>query len=109
MAGRLTAAAARAIARDELAYADAKRALEAADERRRRTRARYRDRLPVGEVVEAGGYSIKVVAKTTGRKFRLAEYLKAGHKVTKAMRPFVTEPTAYEDWRVKPTTPTTSS
>lgn len=97
--GELTAQQARVILRDELAVTEAKRALEQAKAKRKETRERYLDRIPIGELIEVGGVRIKRGWKTTGLSFRLTAYL-AKHKLTKAMEPFVGQPTSYVDWQV---------
>lgn len=88
------------IARDEQAYRDAKLAFEQAKADRDATRALYKHLLPLGQLVLVAGVRIKRRLKSSGRKFRLSDYLNAGNKVTKDMHPFVSEPTKYEDWTV---------
>jgi hypothetical protein len=85
----------------EAAVTAAKRALEKATEERSQVRDRYRDWLPENEPVEAAGYLIKRIVKSTGQRFRLGEYLKR-HKLTAAMRPFVSKPGTSEQWDIKP-------
>jgi hypothetical protein len=85
----------------EARVAKCKRQLEVATEERAAVRDRYRDRLPENETVEAGGCLIKRIVKSTGQRFRLSEYLKR-HKLTAAMRPFVTKPGTSEQWDIKP-------
>jgi len=85
----------------EARVAKCKRQLEVALEERIEVRDRYRDRLPANEAVEAGGCLIKRIVKSTGQRFRLSEYLRH-HRLTKQMRPFVTEPGTSEQWDVKP-------
>lgn len=98
---KLTAKQARVIAHAEGRVAEAERAFEEAKALRAQVRARYAERLPLGLVVKAGGYAIKRIEKSTGRKFRLSEFLKT-HKLTVAMRPFVSKPSTYEAWTVRP-------
>ena len=99
-ASPLRASQARAIARAEAAVARAQRELERAKATRAEVRARYRGRLTLGEPVEAGGFRIKVSEKLSGQSFRLKAFLEK-HRLTAAMRPFVGEPTPYDDWQVK--------
>jgi hypothetical protein len=100
LATKLRAPQARAIAEAEAKYARAKRDLEVAKVERDVVRARYAERLPLGQVVEAGGYVLKRIRKSTGKRFRLSAFLER-HKLTKAMEPFVSE-REYEDWQVRP-------
>lgn len=93
---------ARAIVRAETRYDRAKRELERAHRDRAETRAKYADRLTIGEPVEVAGYRFKRILKTSGARFRLSAFRDAGNKITKAMEPFVSEPTQYEDWQIKP-------
>lgn len=96
----LNASQARAIAKAEADYASAKAKLEQAKEDREKVRERYRDRLPIGQEVVAGGVRIKRSQKSTGQRFSLSRYLEK-HKLTAAMKPFVSLG-SYEDWQVKP-------
>lgn len=96
---KLAARQARTIIDAEARCTDAKRELEAAKLHRKEIRERYADRLPLGEWVKAAGYWLKRSTKKTGSRFALGEYLK-GHKLTKAMEPFVSN-SEYEDWQVK--------
>jgi hypothetical protein len=97
---RLRPQQARIIAAAERAHDEAKRAL--ADRRRERDeiRSRYKDLIPLGELLEVGGIRIKRILKTSGQHFRLKAFL-GRHKLTKAMAPFVSDPTEYEDWQVQ--------
>jgi len=92
---RLTAAQARQLLDVDRTVAATKRALEDAKEARSKLIARLRDRLPTGEEIEAGGIKVKLIAKSTGRSFRLAAYL-AKHALSKEMKPFVGYPSTYE-------------
>lgn len=84
----------------ETKYDEAKRALAAAKRHRDETRARYRELVPLGEAITVAGHLFKRIRKTSGPSFRLRAYLEK-HKLTKAMEPYVGEPTEYEDWQVK--------
>lgn len=103
----LTAAMARALLAAEEEVADLKRRLESAEDARALLRARYRDRAPDGELIEVGGIRVKRTRKTSGRSFRITEYLKS-HKLTAAMRgvdsegkPFLGGGSGYDFWSVK--------
>lgn len=97
----LTAAQAKKLAQAESAYTAAKDAFEAAKAEREAMRERYRDRVPLGEVLRVGGLRIKRRVQTSGPSFRLAAYL-ADHKLTQAMRPYVNKGTDFEVWDVRP-------
>lgn len=84
----------------EAKVAKAKRALERATEEREQVRARYRGRFPANRPIEAGGCLIKRIVSSTGQRFRLSAYLEH-HKLSAAMRPFVTEPGSRERWDIK--------
>jgi hypothetical protein len=86
----------------EVAYHEAKVELERRKEERAEVRARYADRLPLGDWVTVAGYKFKRISKSTGKRFSLSGYL-GKHKLTREMKPFVSEGN-YEDWQVRPTT-----
>lgn len=97
---KLTASQARKIAQAEGAYTAAKKALEDAKAEREKVRARYRDRVPAGVALIVGGFQVKRRIQSTGKRFSLGAYLKQ-HKLTAAMRPFVSE-SDHEVWEVRP-------
>jgi hypothetical protein len=97
----LTGAQVEQIRAVEARVAKAKRQLEVATEERAAVRDRYRDRLPENTPVEAGGCLIKRIVKSTGRRFRLTEYLRE-HRLSDEMRPYVTKAGKSERWDVKP-------
>jgi hypothetical protein len=98
MAG-LRAESARNLVKAEESWARAKAALDIAERERTKWRARCRPLLADGLNV-VGGIEITVTPTSTGKSFRLAEYLKA-HPISKAMRPFVGEGSTYDRWTVK--------
>ena len=102
---RLTADQARRLEAAEVAFMEADAKAKEAREKRDEARARYRDRLPEGVEVRVAGLRIKVQRKLSGPSFRLAKYLERYGKVTKTMEPFVTEPSEYDHWQVKPAPP----
>jgi hypothetical protein len=91
---------ARKIAKAEADYSSAKRELEEAKATRDKVREQYADRVPIGDVVVAGGIVIKRRTQSTGKRFSLGAFLKS-HRLTKAMKPFVSEG-SYEVWDVRP-------
>lgn len=97
----LSAQQARKISEAEAAYASAKRAFEEAKEEREAVRDRYRDRVPLGAVVAAGGLEVKRREQSSGPSFRIAAFLK-DHSLTRKMRPFYSDGTPYEVWDVRP-------
>lgn len=99
---RLHPAQVRVIVRAEDAVTAASAALEQAKRERAEVRASYADLLPLGEEVELAGYRLKRALKSTGQRFSLKGYLERHGRVTAAMQPFVSGPTSYEDWQVKP-------
>ena len=104
-----------ALARDyvlaEVDVAKLEAELEVAKERRDDLRKRVKPKLvPSAEkddagkdvlVGEAGGFRIRVSTFTGGDSFSLAKYLKAGHKITAAMRDALTPGSARERWTWK--------
>lgn len=101
---KLQPAQARKLVDVETRYTDAKKQLDDLKRERSELRARYRDRIPLGKVVEVAGYRFKRSLKTAGARFRLSAFLEK-HKLTKAMEPYVSDATEYEDWQIKPVTP----
>lgn len=86
----------------DVEVARAKRALAEAKERREEAGfARIRHLLEDGVPVTVGRIEIKRTVKTTGRTFRLAEYLKKHGKPSAEMKPFIGAPTSYERWTIK--------
>ena len=100
-APKLTAAQARKFYEAEVEVKQLERELEAAKDRREKLRDRYFDRIPLSDDVEerlkgirvltVGGVKIRVSPTAGGLFFRFAEYRKAGHPITEAMRAFVHE------------------
>lgn len=72
----------------------------AAERERDELRARYRPRLPIGEVVRAGGVRVLLDVVKGNRTFRIAQYLDAGNKVTNAMEPHYGPGTESDRWTV---------
>jgi hypothetical protein len=97
----LTAAQARKISDAEARYANAKRELAEAKDAREEIRTRYRDRVPLGAAVKAGGMVIKRRVQTSGDSFRLSGFLEH-NKLSAAMRAFVSKGTEFEVWDVRP-------
>lgn len=91
---------ARVLLRAEQAVAAAQIALTEAKQERDKVRERYADRVPVGEEFVVAGIRVKRVEKSSGRSFKLRDYLEK-HKLTAAMRPFVKDGSPYELWIVK--------
>lgn len=99
---KLTAAQAREIVAAEAKYSEAKAAMETAKEERDAVRAKHKDRAPLGEwIIVKGVAQIRRRTKGTGERFSLSKYRAAGHKLTKAMAPFVSSG-SYDEWDVKP-------
>lgn len=90
---------ARKIHSAERACDEAKAEYERRRLERNAIRDRYRDRVPLTDEIVVGGIRLKRVTKTSGERFRLKAYL-AAHKLTAAMRPFVSPASQYEDWFV---------
>ena len=59
-------------------------------------------KLPIGEWVEFARWAIRITKQRNGDSFSLAEYVKAGHKVTPAMEKFVSEGAEYPRLWVRP-------
>ncbi len=91
---------ARAIAAAEGGVSLAQRALRKAKKLREEVRARYRPRVPKGELITVGGYEITRSDKSTGPSFSIAGYLEH-HELTPEMRPYYKPPSTYEDWQVR--------
>lgn len=85
----------------DLEVARAKRVLAEAKEHREAEFARIRHLLEDGQSVTVGSIEVKRTVKSTGRTFRLAEYLKKHGKPTPEMKPFIGAPTTYERWTIK--------
>lgn len=98
---RLRPVDARRLRDADVEVARAKRALEDAKDHREAEFARVRHLLGTGEQVTVGSIEIKRTVKTTGRTFRLAEYLKKHGKPSPEMKPFIGAPTSYERWTIK--------
>lgn len=79
------------LARAQLAYKDTKRAHERAKAERNELLQQYKDRLPLKEWITVAGYRFRRSIRSTGERFSLKAYREAGHKVTKAMEPHVSE------------------
>jgi hypothetical protein len=79
-----------ALARAQLRY----RAAHARAERLRSLRDKRLDAcmayLPSGERVRVGGYELKLTIGRPSERFRLADYRKAGGRVTRTMERFIT-------------------
>ncbi len=80
----------------------AKGQLDLAEADRQKLRERYRARLPLGVEIEVAGIRVKVSIAKTGARFAFAAYIKAGHKLTAAMRDFYSEPGERDAWLVRP-------
>lgn len=79
-----------ALARTQLRYKARQALAEQAKRRRDEHLARVEDLLPAGEWVSAGGFLLRLRRSSTGERFRLADYRKAGGRVTRAMTVFIT-------------------
>jgi hypothetical protein len=84
--------------------------LEAAETAQRELRDEFKKLVPVArkpkdqargvlEVI-AGGVKVRISASRTGRSFRFGDYLAAGGRITKTMRPHVGEPVEYDRWTI---------
>lgn len=96
----VTALQARALLAAETTWANAKNALDEATRARAKQRARCRGRLTSGELAVAGGVEVLVTETQSGQSFSLKGYLER-HKITRAMAPFVGDPTPYDRWTVR--------
>jgi hypothetical protein len=85
---------------DDEAVKKAKGALEQAERKRAKTRARCRPLLSPGKTTIAGDIAITVTPCTSAESFKLAEYLRA-HKLTAAMKPFVGGGSPYDRWTIR--------
>jgi phytoene/squalene synthetase len=92
---------AKAIAEAEKAVSEASTALEAAKRERDEVRDRYRDQLPLGEVVEVAGLRLKR-REQRGRQYFDLSGFEEKHPLTKAMLRFVKRGRSFEVWDVKP-------
>lgn len=72
----------------------------AAERDRDRLRARYRPRLTVGQAVRAGGVRVLLDQVRGNRTFRVAQYLDAGHPLTKQMEPHYNPGRPADRWTV---------
>lgn len=82
-------------------YLAAKAALDEAEAHSKELRAKHKVRVPYGADVDVGGYRFRRTKKSTGRRFSLGAYLKAGHKITAAMKPHVGNPSMYDLWEIQ--------
>jgi hypothetical protein len=89
------------LARAHFAYRDAKRALERAKAARAELLGQYKDRLPLKQWIAVAGNRFRYSRRSTGKRFSLADYLGAGHNVTKEMEPFISEG-SYDHLDVEP-------
>lgn len=96
----LRAEHARKLLAAEQEWTRAKVALETAVRNREKERNRCRPGLELGKRIRSGGVEILITPTSTGQSFRLKDYLYK-HKLTKAMREFVTEAREYDRWTVK--------
>lgn len=98
---KLSAAQAIAWATAEVTLLQVKAAWEQAKAKAEEMRERYEDRLERSDdpkdadkdvkVGQAGGWQIRFTRFTGAERFSLKDYRAAGHKVTAAMAPFVSE------------------
>ena len=95
------ASQAKALARATQRRSLTKREFDAAETELKALRARYRDAVPLGEVLVRGGVRVARKLKSTGRSFKLSAYLEAGNEVTPEMAPYVGAATPYDDWTVE--------
>lgn len=70
-------------------YDRTKRELEAAKTERDRLIAKHMPKFPIGEWITVGGWVLRITMQPGGDRFKLGDYLKH-HKLTAAMRPFIT-------------------
>jgi hypothetical protein len=102
---------ARALARAETEVTRAEAALDAAVEARGVLRERYKTLVPVAtkpadakkgvrEISMLGG-KVRITPTKSGKFFKLSEFIEAGHRITRTMRPFVGGETPYDRWTVK--------
>jgi hypothetical protein len=107
----LTETQARALAHAEDEVTRAEHALAAAEEARGRLRVAYKDLIPlataaadrkkgVREISMLGG-KVRVSPSKSGKTFRLSDFVAAGHRITRTMRPFIGGETPYDRWTVK--------
>jgi len=89
------------LAHAHLEHLAAKRAAERAKEKRDELLKEYTDRLPVGEWLELAGFRLRRRTVPTGEGFSLKGYREAGHKVTAAMRKFISSPSTYDQLDVE--------
>ncbi len=87
---KLRADQARALVDAQTRYDKAKRELEEAKTQRDQLLARLLPKFEIGRWLTVAGWAMRVTLQRPGDRFRLAEYLKAGHKITSSMRDFVT-------------------
>ena len=78
------------LARRQLHYKAAQARAEAAKRRRDRSLDACEALLPAGDWVSAGPFLLRLRRSSTGERFRLADYRKAGGRVTRAMGRFIT-------------------
>jgi hypothetical protein len=102
---RLTPAGARKILAAQTRYWNAKRELEEATVELAKVHDRYRHLFPLKRWITSGKIAIRRRQQATGRGFSLSGYLDAGHRITAAMRPHVSEGSSYEIWDVQVTGP----
>jgi hypothetical protein len=102
MAATLKALQARKLLAAETEWAIAKKALDEAERKRAKERARCRPMILAGELMTVGGIEIKVTSCAGSRSFSLKSYLEK-HRLTKAMEPFVGQGAAYDRWTVRRT------
>lgn len=96
---KLSKPAAAELVAAEVHYLVAKRRLEEATAQRKELRKKHRAHVPLDTPVDVAGYRFDRSEKSTGRRFSLTDYLKR-HKLTAAMRPYVSEPKPYDVWDI---------
>jgi hypothetical protein len=90
---KLSARECRALARADTKYKKAQRAEKKAKGERQVLIEKARAKVTLDEWVIAGGWAIKITEQNSGQRFSLKDFLEAGHKVTTAMRKFISDGT----------------
>lgn len=88
-----------------VAYLRARAVLDEAEAHSKALRKKHRARVPYGTEVEVAGYRFRRSPRSTGQRFSLSGYLKAGKKITDAMRPFVSKASTWDLWEIEAIAP----